>query len=87
MTTAVTIPHMLARLVDGPRTVQVEAATALGAIEAVVSAYPELRVHIFDEAGSVRPHVSCFHNGDTLIDDQPLSAGDTVTVLQAVSGG
>lgn len=83
----VTLPRMLARLVDGSRVVTVDARTVFGAIEAVVELHPELRVHIFDEAGEVREHIACFHNGSAISRDHAVAPDDRVTVLQAVSGG
>lgn len=83
----VTLPRMLARLVDGPRVIAVDAPTVFGAIEAVVEQHPELGVHIFDEAGEVREHIACFHNGSAISRDHVVAPGDRVTVLQAVSGG
>lgn len=83
----VTLPRMLARLVEGSRVVAVDARTVFGAIEAVVVEHPELRVHIFDEAGEVREHIACFHNGSAISRDHAVAPGDRVTVLQAVSGG
>jgi molybdopterin converting factor small subunit len=61
------------------------------AVVALVEAHAALRVHLFDEAGSLRPHVLCFHNGtntrwrESL--DAPLHDGDRLTIMQAVSGG
>ena len=48
-------------------------------------------MHLFDETASLRPHVLCFHNETNTrwLDSMavPLADGDTVTILQAVSGG
>jgi hypothetical protein len=84
----VTLPRMLADLVGGGRTLAVEGETVDGVLAAVVAAHPELGVHIFDETRAVRPHVSCFHNGAMVTDGSAAVApGDSVVVLQAVSGG
>lgn len=84
----VTIPTMLATLVGEARTFEVEAGDVEGVLEAVFARHPELRVHILDETGDIRPHVMLFHN-DTGIRDRarPVADNDRVTVLQAVSGG
>lgn len=87
-TVHVTIPRMLADLVDGDRRFDVEGATVRGVLDAVVARHPELGVHVFAEDGTLREHVSCFHNersdrtGQTKVNE-----GDRVVVLQAVSGG
>ena len=84
----VTIPSMLATLVHGERRFTVEADDLAHAVGAVFERHPELRVHLLDEQGELRPHVSLFHN-DVAIRSLtgPIASGDTLTVLQAVSGG
>ena len=88
---SVRIPTLLAQVGDGRTVIAVEADSVSGALEALFSALPQLRVHIFDETGGVRPHVALFNQGRSVRDaaglSTPLAAGDVVTVLQAVSGG
>ena len=87
-TVAVTIPRMLAELVDSERTFTVDGDTVDGALAGVVAVHPELRVHLFEEGGAIRRHVSCFHNGAMVTDRRaPVADGDDVVILQAVSGG
>jgi molybdopterin synthase sulfur carrier subunit len=87
----VELPEMLAGILGGVRRVEVEGKTCRAALEDVFRQHPTLRVHLLDERGALRKHVLCFHNGentrwtDTL--DRPLADGDTLTILQAVSGG
>jgi molybdopterin synthase sulfur carrier subunit len=87
----VRIPSLLAELADGRLEHPVEAGTVGGALSALFEQFPQLRVHVFDETGAVRQHVSCFHNGrharTVEAHAAPLAEGDTVTILQAVSGG
>ena len=87
-TVTITIPSMLATLIDDDRTLTVQANTVEGAVAALFERHPELKVHLLDERGGIREHVSLFHNDHatrTLIG--VLGEGDTITVLQAVSGG
>ena len=85
------LPEMLAGILGGDRRVDVEAKTCRAALEDAFLKHPALKVHVLDERGALRKHVLCFHNGentrwtDTL--DRPLADGDTITILQAVSGG
>lgn len=87
----VRIPRLLAEVGDGRRQIPVDADTVAGVLEALFAEVPQLRVHVIDESGGVRQHVSCFHNGrsaktpERLAD--PVGDGDVVTILQAVSGG
>ena len=87
-TVEVRIPTMLAGLIGGSRRIAVEAENIGAVVEALTVAHPALRVHILDEAAALRPHVTLFHN-DRQVDDwsAEVCTGDTITVLQAVSGG
>ncbi len=85
------LPSVLGPVVNGERSFTVDAETLPGALAALVKLHPGLKVHLFDETESFREHVLCFHNQtntrwmDSL--DVPLQDGDTITILQAVSGG
>lgn len=85
------LPELLAGVLGGVRRVKVEGKTVRAALEDAFRKHPGLKVHVLDERGALRKHVLCFHNGentrwtDTL--DRPLVDGDTLTILQAVSGG
>lgn len=85
------LPSLLANCTDGRREVEIEASTLEECIGALVERYPLLGVHLFDEDRQLRAHVNVFHN-DTNVKwleswEIPVRAGDTLTVLQAVSGG
>lgn len=78
---------MLAQL-TGAKRVTVDADTVGGALRALIARHPELQVHVFDETGALRTHLRLFHNEDTAHSlDEGVADGDTVTILQAVSGG
>jgi len=82
------LPTMLAKLIGDTRTVSVHADSVRDALRELFNGHPQLRVHITDERGNVRPHVSVFHNASMLRGlDAPLESGDVLTILQAVSGG
>lgn len=85
----VALPRLLADLIGGVREEQLSARDVSGALDALCSRHPELRVHLFDEQQHLRPHVTCLVNGEVARHalERPLVAGDVVTVLQAVSGG
>jgi len=90
-TVLVRLPGLLAHIMSGSRQVEVQADTVQGAVDQLLADYPALRVHLYDESGRLRPHVNLFHN-DTNIRrlsslDSPIRDGDTLTVMQAVSGG
>lgn len=87
----VELPSLLAQLMNGASTLELEADTLAGALRALVAQHAILGVHLFDEAGALRRHVLCFHNDTNTrwLDstDVPVRDGDTITIMQAVSGG
>ena len=85
------LPSLLAGAVEGRREVEVEGATVAECVDELLRLHPRLAVHLFDEERRLRAHVNLFHNETNLkwLDDWgvEVGAGDTLTVLQAVSGG
>ena len=85
------LPSVLAPVVNGQRSFTVEAETLPAALAALFQLQPGLRVHLFDETETLREHVLCFVNQTNTrwmaSLDVPLHDGDTITILQAVSGG
>ncbi len=53
--------------------------------------HPQVHVRLCDERGEPRPHINVFVNDDHIRAraglDTPLTAGDLVMILPAVSGG
>lgn len=86
-----TLPGILATCTGGEKVVSIEAETVAGCIDGLLQAYPLLRVHLYDETGTLRPHVMFIYNDQSIkwlsSLDIPLSPGDHMTVLQLVSGG
>jgi molybdopterin converting factor small subunit len=69
---------------------QVDAAgLTLGAVlEDLDRQYPGIRFRMVDEQDRVRPHMRIFINGAQVSDlHKPLTADDTVHIVQALSGG
>lgn len=87
----VELPSVLSQVVEGATRVEVEAATLAGALRALVERHPALAVQLYDESGAFRPHVLCFHNGTNTrwlkSTERPVADGDTIRLMQAVSGG
>lgn len=84
------LPSLLAPFASGS-SLDVEAETLRGSLDALIAACPALEVHLFDEGGRFRRHVLCFHNGTNTrwLDDleRPVADGDAIRLMQAVSGG
>jgi len=70
---------------------EVDAATLRQALAKAFEAAPAMRNYVLDEQGAVRKHVAVFVNAAMVTDrvnlDVPLSAGDKVMVIQALTGG
>ena len=50
--------------------------------------YPGLRFRVIDEQDRMRAHIRFFINGEQVFDmNSPLSPGDSVQIVQALSGG
>lgn len=85
------LPSLLGPVVGPHRSLALEAETLAGALDAMFEVHPALRSHVFDETGGLRQHVLCFLNDtnsrwlESL--DAPVSDGDTIRIIQAVSGG
>ncbi len=85
------LPAILAQMLDGERQFQVRGETVGAALRDLVQQRPALGLHLFDEAGSVRRHILCFHNDVYARGNDGLASrvepGDTITILNSVSGG
>lgn len=70
---------------------EVEATDVAGVVRALEARAPGIGFYLCDERGRLRPHVNVFI-GKILIRDRrtlsdAVSAGDKVSILQALSGG
>jgi molybdopterin converting factor small subunit len=87
----VRVPAVLAQIVGGESRFEVRGETVGEALNDLIRQRPALAVHLFDGAGSLRRHILCFLNdgyargGEAL--ERPVRPGDTVTILNSVSGG
>jgi molybdopterin converting factor small subunit len=91
MTITIQLPGVLRACCDGAAELTVSAPSVRAALEHIERAYPALYRSVCDETGAVRRHVNVFVNTDHMRDrdglDTALVAGDTITILPAVSGG
>jgi len=87
----VQLPSMLSQVTGVASSVSIEATSLRAALDALTTHHPAIQTHLFDETGGFRPHVLCYHNDANTRWlpglDGPLSDGDTITIVQAVSGG
>lgn len=88
MTVTVRVPSQLRQFTDGNATVALDAETVGAALEAL----PRIYARVADEEGALRQHVSLFVNAERVARDAswratPLSEGDELAIIPAVSGG
>ena len=87
----VRLPTVLVQLLGGDRDVAVQGATLREAMDDLMQRRPDVALHLFNESGELRGNVLCFCN-DVLTRSRedlslPISAGDTITILNSVAGG
>jgi sulfur-carrier protein len=73
------------------RDLEVEATDVAGVVRALEARAPGIGFYLCDERGRLRPHVNVFI-GNAIIRDRrqlsdPVTEGDKVSILQALSGG
>ncbi len=88
---ALILTRALAAQVDHQLEHEVEGASVREALDSLFAMHPQLRRYLLTDGGTVRQHVNVFLN-ETLIEDRrglsdAVSPGDTIHVIQAVSGG
>lgn len=87
----VSLPSLLDPVTGGVRELTAAGTNLREIFADLVEREPRLRPHLFNEAGELRRHVLCFHNGTNTrwLDgfDRRVADGDTVLFMQAVSGG
>ena len=87
----VVLPALLQEYAGGQTRLRLKAMTLQECFDALFERSPLLRNHLFTESGEQRPHVLFFYNEENTrwlgSLDIPLREGDTLTILQAVSGG
>ncbi len=85
------VPTILRDCTGGHNPVIIEAVTLAEALARLRETYPLLRIHLYDEAERLRPHVHIYYNEESTqwLDhlDVPLRPGDRLEIVQAVSGG
>jgi molybdopterin converting factor small subunit len=90
----VTVPSLLKDCTDNQTRFLLEAevgTTVAGALQLLLARHPLLRLHLYDEQERQRKHVLIYYNQDNIAWleglDTPLRPGDSLSVVQNVSGG
>ncbi|HTW79685.1 MAG TPA: MoaD/ThiS family protein [Terracidiphilus sp.] len=86
------IPTPLRSFAGGNKTMEVSAGTVAGALDELMSAYPELRRQLFNEQGKVRAFINLYLNDEDvrylpLKEATEVSAKDTLSIIPSIAGG
>lgn len=83
----VLIPTPL-RSYTGAREVEAGGGSVAEMLSELDRRYPGFRFRMVDEQNRVRPHIRVFVNGEQVFDlRRPLTASDSIHIVQALSGG
>jgi len=90
-TITINVPGPLRMYCSGASQLSISAHTVRAALEDLERSQSALYRNVCDETGTVRRHLNVFVNSDNVRDlngvDTPLTPGDELTILPAVSGG
>ena len=91
MPVQVLIPTPLQKFTNDEASVELEASSVDGLIEALDGRYPGLKGRLCDEAGKLRRFLNVYVNSEDIrfLENQttPLKDGDEVSIVPAVAGG
>ncbi|MDD2694603.1 MAG: MoaD/ThiS family protein [Anaerolineales bacterium] len=85
------IPTPLRSYTDGRSEVNVSGRTIAEAMQDLTAHYPDLRPHLFNEEGNLRPFVNLFLNQEDIRSLQgletPLKEDDRLMIIPSIAGG
>ncbi|MDR2055229.1 MAG: MoaD/ThiS family protein [Desulfovibrio sp.] len=91
MAVTILIPTALRAFTDRKAEVEVEGRTAGEAVAAFAGAYPDIRHHLYDDAGSLRSFINIYVGEKNVKDasglETPVRDGETVMIVPAIAGG
>jgi adenylyltransferase/sulfurtransferase len=91
MAVTIIIPTALRQYAGDNSEIEVEAATAGGALESLTSAHAELRKHLYNDQDKLRSFVNVYLNDEDIRHasgpDTPVKDGDTLMIVPSIAGG
>ena len=85
------IPTPLRPYAAGESTISLPGETVAEVLESVVERHPDLKKHLFNDEGQLRPFVNLFLKEQNVNQLQgletPLSDGDTILIIPSIAGG
>ncbi len=87
----VRIPPVLRIATGGAREVPGRGETIRQVLDDLARTSPALALHLFDEAGAIRRHIICIHDGALVraaeMATHKIKAGDEIILANAFAGG
>jgi molybdopterin/thiamine biosynthesis adenylyltransferase/rhodanese-related sulfurtransferase/molybdopterin converting factor small subunit len=91
MSATINIPTALRQFTAGKAKIEIEAASAGSALEALSAQYPELRRHLYNDSNQLRNFVNVYLNDEDIRHqsgtDTPLRDGDVLMIVPSIAGG
>ena len=91
MPTTILIPTPLRSYAGGNESVDIDATTVTGLLDGLTEAYPDLRRHLFDEAGELRSFVNVYVNDEDVRyrerGQTTVGPNDVVSIVPSIAGG
>ena len=86
------IPTPLRPFAAGKDAVEIDALTVADALEALTSAHPDLRKHLFTSEGKLRAFVNLYLNDEDVRylpekEATAVTAADTLSIIPSIAGG
>jgi len=89
--TTIHIPTPLRQYAGKQPTVTVQAETVGEALAALTSQYPDLRKHLYNDAGKLRAFVNLYLNDEDIRylqqEQTSLTESDTLSIVPSIAGG
>ncbi len=85
------IPTPLRKFTENLASINTTGVTVAEAFEDITSSYPELKEHLYDNSGNIRPFVKIFVGDDDIKALQneatPIKDNSIVSIIPAIAGG
>jgi adenylyltransferase/sulfurtransferase len=85
------LPTPLRPYADGAASIDVGGGTVSDALAELVARHPQLRRHLYDDAGRVRSFVNLYKNDEDVRylekDETALAEGDSLSIVPSIAGG
>jgi adenylyltransferase/sulfurtransferase len=86
------IPTPLRTYAGGKSEIQISGHTVAGAMQDLVDQYPDMKQHIFNEDGQLRPFINLFLGEDNIKDlpqglDTPIGENQRLLLIPSIAGG